>query len=205
MFGLILETSTEKGCIVLSKGDEPLASLFLPGGAELSKTLASQTAQLLQKHLPPSQKLDFIAVGTGPGSYTGLRVGASLGKALSFGWKIPILGFCSLLAYFPKDPTSCAVVCDARIGGFYVLESPSASPLLIAPDAAKETLARFTKIGSPHPKTLQKRLDLPVDWIETNPDPQLLASIGFSLFLQKEEAPITLAYLSGPPYNSASI
>lgn len=96
MSGLIFETSTEKGLIALSLGGNLIAAKPLAGGPELSKTLALEVKNLLTLH---SFQPEFIAVGTGPGSYTGIRVGAALAKSLAFGWNIPLFGFCSLKAF----------------------------------------------------------------------------------------------------------
>jgi tRNA threonylcarbamoyladenosine biosynthesis protein TsaB len=41
-------------------------------------------------------RLDAVAVSSGPGSYTGLRIGVSLAKGLCFGYQIPIIGIPTL-------------------------------------------------------------------------------------------------------------
>lgn len=193
MFGLILETSTEKGCIVLSDKEHPLAFRTLSGGPELSKTVALETEQLVKETFFP--KPDFIAVGTGPGSYTGTRVGVSLAKALAFGWNIPLFGFCSLQAFFPTDNIPCTVVFDARMGGFYILDDPLAKPILLPFAEAQDSLPRQSRIASPHPEMIHKRLSLAAACIETNPSPSLLASIGYQLALEGKVVPLELAYL----------
>jgi tRNA threonylcarbamoyladenosine biosynthesis protein TsaB len=50
-------------------------------------------------------ELDAVAVSAGPGSYTGLRVGASVAKAICYAMQIPLLAIDSLeaLAYGVKD------------------------------------------------------------------------------------------------------
>jgi tRNA threonylcarbamoyladenosine biosynthesis protein TsaB len=46
--------------------------------------------ELLKEHQFPLEKLDTIKVNTGPGSFTGLRVGVAIANALSFSLGIPI-------------------------------------------------------------------------------------------------------------------
>ena len=41
-------------------------------------------------------QLNAIAVGSGPGSYTGLRIGASIAKGLCYSLDIPLISICSL-------------------------------------------------------------------------------------------------------------
>lgn len=90
MLILIIETSSEKGALILTDKDAPIASQILPGGPALSKCLALEVKNFLGGRIP-----NLIAVGTGPGSYTGIRVGAALAKGLAYGWGIPLIGFCS--------------------------------------------------------------------------------------------------------------
>lgn len=63
---------------------------------------AEETLHLIEKILQEAgwekNSLDRIVVGVGPGSFTGVRVGLSLGMGLSLGWGVPALGVSSLLA-----------------------------------------------------------------------------------------------------------
>ncbi len=181
---LILETSTEKGVILFSEKGSPLAFKAIPGGPELSKTLALQV-----KNLIGDEKPDLIAVGVGPGSYTGLRVAAALAKALSYGWKIPLFGFCSLEAFGPPP-----VLVDARMGGFYALLDRE--PLLLSPTDPK--LQTLKEIRSPHPELIQKRLPSTPIFSETTPDPNTLANLVWRQFLERGAGPLELNYLSHP-------
>jgi tRNA threonylcarbamoyladenosine biosynthesis protein TsaB len=64
-------------------------------------------------------KADLIAVGTGPGSYTGIRVGVSLALGLARGWKAVAIGIPSLEVIAAMQDGLVAVTLDARKGKFY--------------------------------------------------------------------------------------
>ena len=65
--------------------------------------------------------LDFIAVVTGAGSFTGIRIGVSTVKALGYATNKPILGVTSFdtLAYNIDSGKVLAVI-DAKHGNYYV-------------------------------------------------------------------------------------
>lgn len=185
---LILETSSEKGRLILAENGEPVKVKKLPGGPGLSKCLAMEVKNFLEG------APDLIAVGTGPGSYTGIRVGAALAKTLSYGWKAPLIGFCSLKGFAPKVDAPFAVLVDARMGGFYALIDQK--PVLIAPH--DPLLQGIAHLASPHPELIKKRLTTEAIWHETEPDPELLAQLCFKQFLEEGTSPLELTYLCCP-------
>lgn len=151
---LYLETSTEKSCIAISDENKNL-SIPLFGGPNLSKQLAMEVSNLLKDN---DFRPDQIAVGKGPGSFTGIRVGAALGKALAFAWGIPYLEFCSLSAFFPNVDSPCAVLVDARQGGIYVLIRGESEPELLSPIEVMRKVENIPLILSPHPLLIEKRI-----------------------------------------------
>lgn len=65
---------------------------------------------------------DGIAVGIGPGSFTGVRVAVTAAKALAFSWQIPVKGVSSLAAWARAvPPKSRVVVTSERRGSAYYL------------------------------------------------------------------------------------
>ena len=162
---LVIETSSEQALLAVVEEGRCVAELPLAGGPELSASLASHVKKLI---CPPPY--DRIVLGIGPGSYTGIRVGAALAQALAFGWNVPLYTACSLAA-FATDQTG-AVVIDARSGGFYI-QIGSALPQLVPPSEAAALLRGIPLIASPHPARLQKRLP-GLAALETRPNPLLL-------------------------------
>lgn len=86
MLTLGVDTSGKDGSIALVEcGDEPCRALEvvpLEGGT-FSAQLVPQLAALLQKHGLKKNHIDVLAVVSGPGSFTGLRVGLAAIKALA--------------------------------------------------------------------------------------------------------------------------
>jgi len=89
--------------------------------------------------------LDRIAVGTGPGSFTGIRVGIALAKGIGIGLDRPVLGIGSLKAMcrcVPGDLTGprCAVLDGRReelFVGVYGMEGAELeAPRIVARNAA---------------------------------------------------------------------
>ncbi len=156
MLNLIFETSAEKGIILLASENIPLRWTFLEGGPELSKNLALETQKLLDSSIP-----DRIFIGEGPGSYTGARVGAALAKGLAYGFKVPLISFCSLKIY-----GALPILLDARKEGFYALFEGIEHPLLINLEDPRLFQQKFF---SPHPDLIQKRLSIQIFRVDLDP------------------------------------
>jgi tRNA threonylcarbamoyladenosine biosynthesis protein TsaB len=63
-----------------------------------------------------------LAVSIGPGSFTGLRIGLSTIKGISYGWGVPVFGFSTLLANAMRVKDHKGLVCsflDARTKQVY--------------------------------------------------------------------------------------
>lgn len=75
--------------------------------------------------------VDAIAVGTGPGSYTGLRIGLVTARALSFSLGAPVAGVSTLHALAAGAPEAVPLI-DGRRGELFALEDDQ--PAVRRPD-----------------------------------------------------------------------
>jgi tRNA threonylcarbamoyl adenosine modification protein YeaZ len=75
-----------------------------------------------------------IGIGTGPGSFTGLRVGMSVAKGLAFALQRPIFGVPSLVAWLSAEPDADAAVARAGAGDAYLLLRGEEAPRIVDRD-----------------------------------------------------------------------
>lgn len=82
-----------------------------------SQTLLPMISDMLEMAEVKPEELDCIAVSAGPGSFTGLRIGASTAKGLAWTLRIPIVPVSSLMGLAANVQQEGALVCpimDAR-------------------------------------------------------------------------------------------
>lgn len=114
---LCFDTSTETLSAGLFDGNSELISIHDRTLTRHSDTLALRLQGLLKKSRMTWDRLDGIVVGLGPGSFTGLRVGVTMAKTLSYALKKKLWGVSSLegLAFQDLDwEGDLCVIMDAK-------------------------------------------------------------------------------------------
>ncbi|MFM7334532.1 MAG: tRNA (adenosine(37)-N6)-threonylcarbamoyltransferase complex dimerization subunit type 1 TsaB [Tabrizicola sp.] len=105
------------------------AALLLPGGLiqrvePMEKGQAERLVPLLEEVLAEGgigwADLKAIAVGTGPGNFTGVRISVAAARGLALGLGIPAVGVTRLEALAYGLPRPVVIVEDAKRGQFYV-------------------------------------------------------------------------------------
>lgn len=115
---LNIETATTNCSVSLSKDGETFALLEdNDKNYSHAERLHTYIEQILQSNDLEANNLDAIAVSKGPGSYTGLRIGVSSAKGLSYALNIPLISVSTLEALAHQiQPESGVVISmlDAR-------------------------------------------------------------------------------------------
>lgn len=96
MIILHIETSTNVCSIALSEDTSNIFSKSNADGMNHAALLSVFITEALDLLNRMNKKLDAVAVSSGPGSYTGLRIGVSTAKGLCYGLGIPLIGVSTL-------------------------------------------------------------------------------------------------------------
>jgi len=93
---LAFDTATPQVGVALHDGEEVIAELLSTRAMKHGEQLAPLIARVLVEAGAVRQDLTAIAVGAGPGPFTGLRVGLVTARTLGFALDIPVYAACSL-------------------------------------------------------------------------------------------------------------
>jgi tRNA threonylcarbamoyl adenosine modification protein YeaZ len=157
---LAMDTSGPVGSVAVVREDadgrrEVLDHAEIERGMKHGVELFPALERCLRKASVPPRDVDVVAVGTGPGSYTGLRVGITAARAFAYAAGAAILGVPSCDAWAEAARPGgrpLAVVLDARVRAAYLAVYEPA-------DAAGE--ARWRRVAGPElvePAALASRI-----------------------------------------------
>ncbi len=138
---LCLDSSTDICSVALSRDGE-LVALMESAGRDHAEKMGLMVDTLLRQAGLTASALDAVAVSSGPGSYTGLRIGVSLAKGLCYGAGIPLIGVGSLLslAMLAREAHPGELLCpmiDARRMEVYLAVYSNDAPTLLTPVQAR--------------------------------------------------------------------
>ena len=116
---LALETAADPGSIALWRDGEVVARVCAAAQSNSATLLPLAEATLREAGLGFAD-LNAIAFGSGPGSFTGLRVACGVAQGLAFARDLPLLGVGTLEAMAQESGGRRVIVLlDARMGEVY--------------------------------------------------------------------------------------
>jgi tRNA threonylcarbamoyl adenosine modification protein YeaZ len=137
---LAFDTATPAVTVALHDGERVVASLTRVDAMRHGELLAPGITAVLDEAWVPRQDLTAVAVGVGPGPFTGLRVGLVTARTLGLALDIPVYGVCTL------DVLAAQAVTDLVV----------TEPFLVATDARRKEVywaaydQQGTRLDGPH-------------------------------------------------------
>jgi tRNA threonylcarbamoyladenosine biosynthesis protein TsaB len=132
MITLAFDTSGPVGSVALRCDGRLLGERTLDTQQHHSSLLLPTTDELLQANKLAPRDVELWAVGLGPGSYTGIRVGIAAARGFALAHGRPLVGASSVEAMLLEHGRSetVAVVVDARREEVYFVLSAAGKPLV---------------------------------------------------------------------------
>ena len=117
---LSLDATSEFGSIALTERGRTIEEMLLHSTEGFGHTLFGHIEELLARHNLGVRQIDCFAAASGPGSFTGVRVGLAAAKGLAeaTGKRVVAVSNLQALAFFGSAPLRATVI-DARRGEVY--------------------------------------------------------------------------------------
>ncbi len=175
--------------VIAAKNDDNKISLSLDMGQKQSQKILPAIDYVLSELELKASELDYTALTSGPGTFTGLRLAFSALKAISLAHNVPVYGIPSLDAYaFPYKTFDGLVVSviDAKKDQFFASIYENGAIVSEAEDTSPENIAK--KLGG------GKKILL------AGPDAKI-----FSEELKKIDSSLNLEFYSSQPLPTDSL
>ncbi|UYQ93020.1 tRNA (adenosine(37)-N6)-threonylcarbamoyltransferase complex dimerization subunit type 1 TsaB [Chitinophaga horti] len=139
---LNIDTATSIGSVCLANDGEVLQLIRNAEQKDHAAKLPSFIQQVLDAARITARDLDAVCVSAGPGSYTGLRVGAATAKGLCYAWRKPLIAISTLKMMASgmintakeRETLYCPMIDARRMEVFTAVYDAGLQPLL-APQA----------------------------------------------------------------------
>ncbi len=151
---LAIDTSTQAGGVAIIENDRLLVEFILNVTSTHSRRILSSIDIALKNTDFSLHDIDAFAVGAGPGSFTGLRIGAATIKGLAFSLSKPVIGISSLLALAMNamcSPIEIRPVMVSRKNELYtaLFKTDSNGLIRLEKDTALSTQEIISRVNKP--------------------------------------------------------
>ena len=122
---LAIDTSSRYLTVLAQKGERQVLRHYADCTMKHSVILMDEIDAVLGEAQLKPEECDFFAAVTGPGSFTGIRIGIATVKGFALATGKPVLGVTAfdLIAYNVADENFCVVI-DAGRNNYYVCSYP---------------------------------------------------------------------------------
>ena len=147
---LCIDTSGEHLTVLIYSGGKVFEHFEEECKQTHSKKLMSAVEDILEKAALKLTDLDFLAVVTGPGSFTGIRIGIATIKALAFAANLKVVAVTAfdIMAYNVEKESALAII-DAGRDNFYICGYENKKAVLPPTYAPLDEVLRLSQKYSP--------------------------------------------------------
>jgi tRNA threonylcarbamoyl adenosine modification protein YeaZ len=139
--------STDLSIAIAEPDGSPIADAAWSSAQRQSAELLPRLVDLVAANGRAIGDTSAVAVGLGPGSFTGLRVAMALAKGLAFALERQIVGVPSLGAWLEAEPAAVAALSRAGAREAYILTRDGGAPLIAERDRIEERLAEASVVA----------------------------------------------------------
>ncbi len=147
---LAFDTSTPRGSVALLQGRDVVAEMRIDSLETHSARLLRSIEFLLESTHWSAREVELIAVGKGPGSFTGIRIGVATGMGLAQALGISFAGVSGLEAH------AFGAAIDGRIG--VILDAQRSQVYYAEYDRKEARVRRAKRPALWHPEDLERHL-----------------------------------------------
>lgn len=199
-----IETSSRRGSVALVEDDRVVSVRLHEEVNRHGERIVPLIEELLAEAGWSRESLERIGVGTGPGSFTGLRIGLALAQGLALGLGCPLIGVSSLRAMAFAGPAAApptAAVLDARRSEYFIAVYSPTGAVIVPPQTIPQAGAQQRVVelagGEVRPVGLPT-----ADWFnhwqsDLTDLPSAVATARLALREEPANAPALPAYLRG--------
>jgi tRNA threonylcarbamoyl adenosine modification protein YeaZ len=142
---LAVDTSTHLSIVAAARGpagggSDPATTSRRDVKHRHGSHLLEQIDEVLAEVGASLDEVTALAVGTGPGSFTGLRVGMATVKTIAYARELPLVGVMSAAALRRASGLDTAAVVLPAGAHDHYLSLPGADPVLVSPGGLAEAL-----------------------------------------------------------------
>jgi len=148
-FFLIIDTRADEGILILAN---KAIIISKSASSKISRSIVGEINRFLTSNNLTFNDLSFIVINKGPGSFTALRAGLTVGKMISYTRNIPLLSYYAYECYVLSEQPSLLLF-DGKSRGIYVYRGKKRS--LKSPE---EVSSYKVKMYSPDVSLLKSRL-----------------------------------------------
>ncbi len=199
-----IDSAAAQCAAALVSGSRTLAARAEPMTKGQAERLAPLVQELLAEAGVAPKDLAAVAVCTGPGNFTGVRIGVSFARGLALSIGRPAVGVPRLQALAAASCGTVLATADARRGELHAQVCEDGRPLSPLLQGAPEALAAefsawgATQILGPGGAALSRLLGIAVGPGTDLPDPSLIAAMG-AIRLAAGDAPRPAPEYPRPP------